>query len=324
MLLRVLRARYDTSVHSADRQSGRGVVTGAAVQLVQMTRFVRRTKTRGPSLAVLTFDAALVPVWQAVKHIVIVHHMDFRGNRFEAAYRLLLPRLESRLRRAAAIVVVSQHWNDYFRRRGFENVSTIYNAFAMGDFEFSDAEVEEFRRRHGLTGKPIVYLGNAGSLKGSSAAFERLRGIDAHFVTSGSRGEQSPVRHLALGYRDYLQLLRAASAVITMSRFQEGWTRTAHEAMLCRTPVVGSGEGGMRELLEGGRQIVCPDFAGLREAVSRVLNDSELRERMGADGYRYASRFTEAHFADQWCRLIDRLTSNGEPMDRGTAAPINC
>ena len=45
-------------------------------------------------------------------------------------------------------------------------------------------------------------------------------------------------------------LLQAASVAVTMSKFNEGWCRTAHEAMLCKTPVVGSGMGGMGELLE--------------------------------------------------------------------------
>ena len=63
-----------------------------------------------------------------------------------------------------------------------------------------------------------------------------------------------PVVNLSLNYKEYLCLLKASSVVVTMSKFKEGWCLTAHEAMLCKTPVIGSGKGGMRELLEGGNK----------------------------------------------------------------------
>ena len=72
-------------------------------------------------------------------------------------------------------------------------------------------------------------------------------------------------------FGDYLKLLKASWVVLTMSKFKEGWCRTAHEAMLLKTPVIGSGTGGMRELLENGKQIVCPEFDNLREKVKYLF-----------------------------------------------------
>ena len=74
--------------------------------------------------------------------------------------------------------------------------------------------------------------------------------------------------------------------------------------MLCKTPVVGSGRGGMRELLEGGGQIICEDFCYLRENVEYLLNNPEIRERMGKEGYKFASKFTTDRFAKEWIELI--------------------
>ena len=59
-----------------------------------------------------------------------------------------------------------------------------------------------------------------------------------------------------------------------MSKFLEGWNRTAHEAMLCRTPVIGSGTGGMRELLLGGQQIICEDIKTLPEIVDYAIKNA--------------------------------------------------
>jgi glycosyltransferase involved in cell wall biosynthesis len=88
-----------------------------------------------------------------------------------------------------------------------------------------------------------------------------------------------------------------------MSKFREGWNRTAHEAMLCKTPVIGSGLGGMRELLEGGSQIICEDFDDLKERIWYVLDHPEL----GENGHAFAKQFTVKRFEEEWQNLIDSL-----------------
>jgi glycosyltransferase involved in cell wall biosynthesis len=107
--------------------------------------------------------------------------------------------------------------------------------------------------------------------------------------------------------RDYLRLLKASSVVITMSKFKEGWCRTAHEAMLCKTPVIGSGLGGMRELLEEGKQIICPDSKNLREKVEYLLNNQEVREETGENGFIFATKFTFKRFKRSWQELIKKM-----------------
>jgi glycosyltransferase involved in cell wall biosynthesis len=92
-----------------------------------------------------------------------------------------------------------------------------------------------------------------------------------------------------------------------MSTFKEGWCRTTHEAMLLKTPVIGSGQGGMRELLQGGGQIICEDFKNLRAEVSRLLDDSRLREEIGEHGYSFAKSFTMDKFIKSWLKLTDSV-----------------
>ena len=136
----------------------------------------------------------------------------------------------------------------------------------------------EFKRRFSSEEKPILYLGNCQRIKGVVEAYEQLKDLKVHLVTSGRKEVDLPILNLNLDYRDYLLLLKSSSVVITMSKFKEGWNRTAHEAMLCKTPVIGSGLGGMKELLEGGNQIICENFSDLKERVSYVLDHPELGE----------------------------------------------
>ena len=75
--------------------------------------------------------------------------------------------------------------------------------------------------------------------------------------------------------------------------------------MLCGTPVIGSGRGGMKELLEGGSQIVCENFSDLPRYVESVLQDQKL----GEHGYQYAhqEQFSLGDFKRDWLDLIRKL-----------------
>lgn len=55
----------------------------------------------------------------------------------------------------------------------------------------------------------------------------------------------------------------------------------------------------MRELLEGGKQIICSDFKLLREKVEYLLNHPEIREEFGQNGYNFAKIFTLEKFRNE-------------------------
>ena len=103
-----------------------------------------------------------------------------------------------------------------------------------------------------------------------------------------------------------LLLLAACDVVLTMSTFSEGWNRTAHEAMMSSTPVVGSGTAGMGELLRGGGQLICGDFAELRKYVQMALDQGQ---ELGRRGRRYAEQLTLDRFRREWLAIVDRTAT---------------
>lgn len=241
------------------------------------------------------------------KNLVIIHHIDFSG--FNFIPRIVLNLLKnlffySNLRKADIIVTVSEYWKSYLEKRGYKGVYKIYNSFNVSDFYISEKEVSDFKKQYNLEGKPIIYLGNCQKAKGVVESFEALKDLDVYLVTSGEKKADIPAINLNLEYRDYLKLLKASSIVVTMSKFEEGWCRTAHEAMLLKTPVIGSGLGGMKELLEGGKQIICEDFKNLKEKAEYLLKYREEREKMGENGYGFAKEFTLDKFEKEWTDLI--------------------
>src|SRR5205807_7325993 len=154
-------------------------------------------------------------------------------------------------------------------------------------------------------------VGNHGAYKGTQQVIELLQGLDVHLVASGDpAGHVAGVRTLRLYRRDYLRLLKASALTITMSQFEEGWCRTAHEAMLCGTPVVGSGRGGMQELLVGGGQIICESFEKLPGICVELIADSSARASMGAKGQRFTRQFGLERLRNDWTSLI----TTGHPV----------
>ena len=269
----------------------------------------KASKRKDISLVVKTFDASLFVSPKPIKNIAIVHHIDYSFAPFliKGASFFLDPITMGNLKKFDKIVVVSKYWQEFFEKKGYKNVYLIYNAFDLTKFNISDEEVEEFKKRYNLEKKPIIYLGNCQKAKGVVESYESLKDLDTYLITSGKEMVKIPAINLNLSHRDYLKLLKASSIAITMSKFKEGWNITAHEAMLMRTPVIGSGKGGMRELLEGGKQIICPDFNCLKEKVKYLLENPQKKKEIGENGYNFAKNFTIDKFNNEWLKLIKEL-----------------
>ena len=258
-------------------------------------------------LWIRNFDSVITMPFDRTKgkNVAMIFHIDssFQPGYLKPCFAVLEKVFYHHLKKVDAIVTISKYWQGHFQERGYSNVHLIYNGFDTAPFHFEEESVPEFKRRFKLEGKPILYLGNCQRIKGVVEAYEQLKDMEAHLVTSGRREVDLPTLNLDLDYKEYLLLLKASSLVITLSKFKEGWNRTAHEAMLCQTPVIGSGLGGMRELLEEGGQIICEDPHDLKKQVSHALDHPEIGKR----GFEFARQFTMERFNAEWVRLCERL-----------------
>ena len=245
------------------------------------------------------------------KNLAVIHHIDFSQSKFP--FKIIDFFIEKMiyhgLKSADMIVTVSEYWRNHFVEKGYSNVQKIYNCFDMANFNISKEEAEYFKKEYKLEGKPIVYLGSPQRAKGVLESCEVLKGLDCYLVTSGEPLVEARALNLQLEYKDYLRLMKAASVVVQMSKFKEGWCRIAHEAMLLGTPVIGSGRGGMGELLERGGQIICKDFNQLRERIEYLLNNPQKREEMSETGFNFAKTFTLERFKEKWLEVIKEITN---------------
>ena len=244
------------------------------------------------------------------KNIVLFHHMYTEGEESDLLGRALAKFFLRNVRKCDRVVTVAHFWRDYFAGIGLRNVRVIRNAMNPEEFRFQPEEIEAFKRKYSLTGANVVYIGNCRRNKGVIEAYEALKDRGYCLVTSGEPDVHLPCPNFNLPYREYLLLLKASSVAVTLSKFREGWCRTAHEAMLCKIPVIGSGMGGMRELLEEGKQYTCRDISELPHMVEAAIKQGE---KVGGDGYNFVSTLTLERFEKEWSDLIEEVVRN-EPQ----------
>jgi len=210
----------------------------------------------------------------------------------------------SQARRCESVVCIAEYWVNFLKEYHIQNSELIYWGFDPAAFEFSEEDILGFKDKYNLMDKPIVYLGNCQERKGVVDAYNQLKELNVHLVTSGEEQIKLPAKNLALDYREYCLLLAASDVVLTLSKFKEGWNATAHEALLAGTPVVGSGLGGMHELLDGAGQLICTD---INQLSTLVLHAFDHKAELVEKGRLYAMQFTFERFNRSWLKLIERL-----------------
>ena len=306
---KILRQEYELHVSYIARGRAKSLVK-RAWEWASFIRTMRNVKLSGDIVFRDFFTTVFSPIPKGRINIPILHHLEVDSTRFPRIYRALVKQYCRQARNADCVVVVSEYWQNFLRDRSVERTRVIYNSFDTSQFNFTCDQLNCFRESKGIPrDRPLIYLGNAKADKGYTAVARELAGIDATLIATGRGEPVDGTRVMFLDYSDYLKLLTISDIVLTMSTLQEGWCRTAHEAMLCRTPVIGSGSGGMMELLQGGGQRVCRDVSSLREEATHLLGDDSVRKQLGERGFAFASRFDSDYFRKQWVDLVNEFSS---------------
>ena len=147
----------------------------------------------------------------------------------------------------------------------------------------------------------VLFAGRLSEEKGIEDLLEAAQGL--RLVVAGDGPLRGKVPD-ALGFvpRDELARLYDRAAVVVCPSRREGFGLTCAEAMAHGRPVVASAVGGLTELVEHGVTglLVPPrDPVALRAAVDRLLADSDLRARLGAEGRTRVARMCG------WEQVID-------------------
>lgn len=102
----------------------------------------------------------------------------------------------------------------------------------------------------------------------------------------------------------------AKSKVFCLSSDYEGMSNAMIEALCVGTPVISTKVSGTDELIRDGENGLLVDIGyteGLAKALEKLLSNRELREKIGKEGQKLATRFKTDTIVDQWEELVHRL-----------------
>lgn len=113
-----------------------------------------------------------------------------------------------------------------------------------------------------------------------------------------------------LGERKDVAALYANANIVVLPSYREGLPKSLIEAAACGRPVVTTDVPGCRDAIEPGTGLLVPprDAVALADAIERLVNDRELRRRMGRAGRELAEReFDIRKVVDAHMRMYAQL-----------------
>lgn len=277
-----------------------------------------------PDLVHLTVPMG--PPRSAVPLVATVHDL-FPLSRPEwftrRGVRLMAPALMRIRDRADAVVVPSRSVADDCLAHGFDPDRLHVVPWGSRPVRLPADGAESVRRRHGLVGPYVLFVGTVEPRKGLPVltdALARLGRPELTLVVAGPAGwgpaldgelGTVPGPVVRTGYLSDADLaaLRAGASVCCLPSFAEGFGLPALEALAAGTPVVTTARTALAEVV-GDAAVLVP--AGrpdrLADALRRVLDDEDLAAALRAAGPERAATFSWERTAESTAEIYRAVT----------------
>lgn len=285
-------------------------------------RQIRIVHIHGSSYASFWRKRIFVNIAKLLNKRVVYHchgseYKVFTEKHFDAVFRML--------QRCDCVIALSESWKEWFQTElKCRNVVVIKNVIPAPNVRTKDAE-EESRKRPLC----LLFLGRLGKRKGIYDLLDVLIANKEEYgngkvrLLFGGDGEVENVKRIIreagiediASYEGWIegekkeQLLNEADAYVLPS-YNEGLPISILEAMSYGLPIISTKVGGIPEILKDGVNgfIMEPgDKAALKSAIDALLNDPDLRKRMGTASSNMVEEHLPEHVAEQLTELYSSI-----------------
>lgn len=279
-------------------------------------------------LEVINGITFLTPLWLRKPRVALVNHPhrdlytgEF-GPRMGRAMAAMFEELPLRYlyRRAPFLTISKSARDELVEIDGVppQHITVCYCGVGPGPF----------RPRERAAEPTLLYLGRLKAYKRVERVMdlvESIPGVELDVAGAGDHGDPLGHEVQRRGLRDRIRLhgrvdedtkaeLFGRAWVHVTASASEGWSLTVMEAALCRTPSVALAVGGLREsIVDGETGFLARDLDELTRRVRQLIEDHELRERMGAAAEARARTFTWDRAAAVNLEVLKTEAATGKP-----------
>jgi glycosyltransferase involved in cell wall biosynthesis len=217
-----------------------------------------------------------------------------------------LPKLQ-KMSANVTTVCVSELSADIFRNLGYQNVIGIPNGVPLPPESFTKHEFDETLR--------LGCIARLSKDKGVDVLTEALRNIEDATLLINGKGDMhipsSPTVTLKANVSDVNDIYKEIDVLVLPSRKEDPFGLVVVEAMLRGIPTICTDACGIAGYLEDGSDglIVPADSSGALSQAIKQMEDSETRERIGAQGKKTATeQFTLERMVENYENVLSPVT----------------
>ncbi|WP_282938431.1 glycosyltransferase family 4 protein [Paenibacillus sp. RC67] len=141
--------------------------------------------------------------------------------------------------------------------------------------------------------------------------------IDGNLMTMAfllwldSHPHKGRIRHQAYTFHQMAEAYRQADIAVIPTIFSEGTSYSCLEALSCGLPVVSGNVGGLNDLIIDGfnGMLVTPTEERIFTAVSVLIENKGLRERLGTNARATALAFDKSIWRAKWSEILSEFIS---------------
>jgi glycosyltransferase involved in cell wall biosynthesis len=262
----------------------------------------------------------LTPLWLRKPRVAMVHHVHrelFMGEfgRLGLLVYWLFERLPLRtLYSRTPFLTISNSARDDLAREGISPQKVTV--------EYLGVDANKYHRGTRAPEPRLIFVGRLKAYKRVEVVFDVLDAVPGASLDVIGEGDhradlEAEIRRRGLesrvrmhGYVDdatKAELYGAAWVNVTASQ-SEGWSLTVMEAAMCGTPSAALAIGGLPEsIVDGATGLLAESTEQLCEAVRRIVEQPELRQRLGDAAERRARTFTWDRSAAAYLRVLEEV-----------------